>query len=69
MILVFGVGSGGMPGAFTLKECATLEIIIKKQAADCRLYAAIYASPVVCFWIMGLLKGLKLSSIATTAES
>ncbi|KAK1397056.1 Chaperone YajL [Heracleum sosnowskyi] len=70
---------GGLPGASTLKECATLESIVKKQAAEGRLYAAICASPAVAFGSWGLLKGLKatcypsfmeqLSSTATTVES
>ncbi|WOH00263.1 hypothetical protein DCAR_0519621 [Daucus carota subsp. sativus] len=70
---------GGLPGASTLKECATLESIVKKQAAEGRLYAAICASPAVAFGSWGVLKGLKatcypsfmeqLSSTATTVES
>lgn len=70
---------GGMPGASTLKECATLESIVKKQASEGRLYAAICASPAVALGSWGLLKGLKatcypsfmeqLSSSATTVES
>ncbi|KAL8147662.1 hypothetical protein AgCh_005111 [Apium graveolens] len=70
---------GGLPGASTLKECATLESIVKKQAAEGRLYAAICASPAVAFGSWGLLKGMKatcypsfmeqLSSTATTVES
>ncbi|KAK1393963.1 putative transcriptional regulator DJ-1 [Heracleum sosnowskyi] len=53
--------------------------IVKKQAAEGRLYAAICASPAVAFGSWGLLKGLKatcypsfmeqLSSTATTVES
>lgn len=70
---------GGLPGASTLKECAILENIVKKQAAEGRLYAAICASPAVAFGSWGLLKGRKatcypsfmeqLSSTATTVES
>ncbi|KAL6541213.1 Protein DJ-1 B [Orobanche hederae] len=70
---------GGLPGASTLKECSTLESIIKKQAAEGRLYAAICASTTVIFGSWELLKGLKttcypsfmeqLSSTATTIGS
>lgn len=50
-----------MPGATSLRDCAVLENIVKKQAADGRLYAAICASPAVVLGSWGLLKGLKVS--------
>ncbi|KAF8024162.1 hypothetical protein BT93_F1376 [Corymbia citriodora subsp. variegata] len=70
---------GGMPGASSLRDCKILENLVKKQAADGRLYAAICASPAVALGSWGLLKGLKatcypsfmeqLSSLATAVES
>ncbi|XP_030461038.1 protein DJ-1 homolog B-like [Syzygium oleosum] len=70
---------GGLPGASSLRDCKILENLVKKQAADGRLYAAICASPVVVLGSWGLLKGLKatcapifmeqLSSLATAVES
>ncbi|KAL4280998.1 hypothetical protein GQ457_03G024430 [Hibiscus cannabinus] len=70
---------GGMPGATNLKDCSVLENVVKKQAADGRLYAAVCASPAVALGSWGLLKGLKatcypsfmeqLSSCATAVES
>lgn len=70
---------GGMPGASSLRDCKVLEDLVKKQAADGRLYAAICASPAVVLGSWGLLKGLKatchpslmeqLSSFATAVES
>ncbi|GLU15286.1 hypothetical protein SLE2022_317880 [Rubroshorea leprosula] len=70
---------GGMPGATNLKNCGVLESIMKKQAADGRLYAAVCASPAVALGSWGLLKGLKatcypafmeqLASSATAVES
>ncbi|MBA0837995.1 hypothetical protein Goarm_010100 [Gossypium armourianum] len=68
-----------MPGATNFKDCAVLESVVKKQAADGRLYAAVCASPAVALGSWGLLKGLKatcypsfmeqLSSCATAVES
>ncbi|KAL3508752.1 hypothetical protein ACH5RR_028153 [Cinchona calisaya] len=70
---------GGMPGATTLKDCKTLETIVKKQASEGRLYAAICAAPAVALGPWGLLKGKKatcyppfmeqLSSTASASES
>ncbi|RWR96348.1 Chaperone YajL [Cinnamomum micranthum f. kanehirae] len=70
---------GGLPGASNLKECGVLESIVKKQAADGRLYAAICAAPAVALGPWGLLNGLKatcyppfmekLSSVASVVES
>ncbi|KVI02202.1 DJ-1-like protein, partial [Cynara cardunculus var. scolymus] len=77
--LQFAVMLGGMPGASTLKDNKTLENIVKKQASEGRLYAAICAAPAVALGSWGLLKGLKatcypsfmeqLASSATTVES
>ncbi|XP_065861980.1 protein DJ-1 homolog B-like [Euphorbia lathyris] len=70
---------GGMPGATNLKNCGALESMVKKQAADGRLYAAVCASPAVALGSWGVLKGLKatcypsfmeqLQSSAITVES
>ncbi|CAL9017015.1 unnamed protein product [Prunus brigantina] len=70
---------GGMPGAANLKNSEVLESLVKKQAADGKLYAAICASPAVAFGSWGVLKGLKatcypsftdqLASSATTVEA
>ncbi|PPR92648.1 hypothetical protein GOBAR_AA28023 [Gossypium barbadense] len=70
---------GGMPGASNFKDCGVLESLVKKQAADGRLYAAVCASPAVALGSWGLLKGLKatcypsfmeqLQSCATAVES
>lgn len=51
-----------MPGASTLKDNNTLENIVKKQASEGRLYAAICASPAVALGSWGLLKGLKVNT-------
>lgn len=51
---------GGIPGAANLRDCATLECMVKKQAAEGRLYAAICAAPSVTLGPWGLLKGLKV---------
>ncbi|GFP78653.1 protein dj-1 homolog b [Phtheirospermum japonicum] len=56
---------GGMPGATTLKDCTTLESMVKKQAADDRPYAAICAAPAVALGSWGLLKGLKATCYPT----
>ncbi|XP_076942539.1 protein DJ-1 homolog B-like [Bidens hawaiensis] len=70
---------GGIPGATNLRDNDTLQNIVKKQASEGRLYAAVCASPAVALGSWGLLKGLKatcypafmeqLSSSATTVES
>ncbi|GAA0140761.1 hypothetical protein LIER_35281 [Lithospermum erythrorhizon] len=70
---------GGMPGAATLRDCKLLEDMMKRQAADGRLFAAICASPAVALGSWGMLKGLKatcypsfveqLSSSANAVES
>ncbi|XP_011626266.1 protein DJ-1 homolog B isoform X2 [Amborella trichopoda] len=50
---------GGMPGASSLRDCQALESIVKKHAAEGRLYGAICAAPAVALDSWGLLKGLK----------
>ncbi|KAL5721768.1 protein deglycase [Ranunculus cassubicifolius] len=50
---------GGMPGASTLRDTKILEDLVKKQASDGRLYAAICAAPAVALSSWGLLKGQK----------
>ncbi|CAK7327687.1 unnamed protein product [Dovyalis caffra] len=50
---------GGMPGATNFKSCQLLEKLVKKQAEDGKLYAAVCASPAVVFGSWGLLNGLK----------
>ncbi|KAL3821244.1 hypothetical protein ACJIZ3_007149 [Penstemon smallii] len=70
---------GGLPGSAALRDCKTLESIVKRQSADDRPYAAICAAPAVALGSWGLLKGLKatcypsfmeeLSSSATAVES
>ncbi|XP_060188128.1 protein DJ-1 homolog B-like [Lycium barbarum] len=70
---------GGLPGASNLRNCKTLESIVKKQAENGRFYAAICAAPAVALGPWGLLKGLKatcypsfmeeLSSYASAVES
>lgn len=50
-----------MPGATNLKNSAVLESLVKKQAEDGRIYAAICASPAVALGGWGLLKGKKVS--------
>ncbi|EEF38113.1 conserved hypothetical protein [Ricinus communis] len=59
---------GGMPGATNLKTCGTLESMVKKQAADGRLYAAVCASPAVAFGSWGVLKGLKATCYPSFME-
>jgi len=50
---------GGLPGAEHLRDSKVLTSLLKKQAADGKLYAAICASPVVVLQYHGLLKGKK----------
>ncbi|XP_074574353.1 protein DJ-1 homolog B [Curcuma longa] len=50
---------GGLPGSVTLRDCGALESIVKKQAEEGGLYAAICAAPAVALGSWGLLKGLK----------
>jgi len=50
---------GGLPGAEHLRDSKVLTSLLKKQAADGKLYAAICASPVVVLQHHGLLKGKK----------
>ncbi|XP_030930215.1 protein DJ-1 homolog B [Quercus lobata] len=59
---------GGMPGATNLRDCAVLESLVKKQAADGRLYAAVCASPAVALGPWGVLKGLKATCYPSFME-
>ncbi|KAK6946643.1 DJ-1/PfpI [Dillenia turbinata] len=59
---------GGMPGAATLRDCGILEGLVKKQAADGRLYSAICAAPAVALGSWGLLKGLKATCYPSLIE-
>ncbi|XP_027170886.1 protein DJ-1 homolog A-like [Coffea eugenioides] len=59
---------GGMPGATTLKDNKTLESIVKKQASEGRLYAAVCASPAVALGSWGLLKGKKATCYPSFRE-
>ncbi|KAG2681713.1 hypothetical protein I3843_11G157400 [Carya illinoinensis] len=59
---------GGMPGATNLRDCAILESLVKKQAADGRLYAAVCASPAVALGPWGVLKGLKATCYPSFME-
>lgn len=49
-----------MPGASSLRDCKILENLVKKQAADNRIYAAMCASPAVALGSWDLPKGLKV---------
>ncbi|KAL1215803.1 DJ-1-like protein C [Cardamine amara subsp. amara] len=46
---------GGMPGAVRLRDCEILEKIMKRQAADKRLYGAISMAPAITLLPWGLL--------------
>ncbi|XP_015899120.3 protein DJ-1 homolog B [Ziziphus jujuba] len=59
---------GGMPGATNLKNSAVLESLVKKQAEDGRIYAAICASPAVALGGWGLLKGKKATCYPSFME-
>ncbi|XP_024157665.1 protein DJ-1 homolog B [Rosa chinensis] len=60
--------SGGMAGAPNLKNSEVLESLVKKQAADGKLYAAICAAPVVALESWGVLKGLKATCYPSLME-
>lgn len=51
-----------MPGATNLRDCVELQNLVKNQASNGGLYAAICASPAVALASWGLLNGLKASS-------
>ncbi|XP_071720481.1 protein DJ-1 homolog B-like [Rutidosis leptorrhynchoides] len=51
---------GGTQGAATFKDNNVLEAIVKRQASEGRLYAAICAAPAVTLGPWGLLNGLKV---------
>ncbi|KAL0872637.1 hypothetical protein Bca101_022342 [Brassica carinata] len=46
---------GGMPGAVRLRDCGTLEKIMKRQAEEKRLYGAISMAPAITLLPWGLL--------------
>lgn len=58
--LIVGLVQGGIPGAENLRECKVLEGILKKHAAEGRVYSAICASPAAVLGPLGLLDGLKV---------
>ncbi|CAN8288124.1 unnamed protein product [Cochlearia groenlandica] len=70
---------GGLPGGETLKNCKILEDMVKKQATDGRLNAAICCAPALALGTWGLLEGKqatcypvfmeKLATCATAVES
>ncbi|KAL3364438.1 hypothetical protein AABB24_013282 [Solanum stoloniferum] len=59
---------GGIPGAANLGNCKILESIVKKQAENGKLYAAICAAPAVALGSWGLLKGLKATCYPSYME-
>ncbi|PIA55723.1 hypothetical protein AQUCO_00700201v1 [Aquilegia coerulea] len=59
---------GGMPGASILRDCKVLEDLVKKQADDGKVYAAICAAPAVALGSWGLLKGLKATCYPSFME-
>lgn len=52
---------GGMPGAEHLRDSPELIMMLKHQADEGRLYAAICASPAVVFHSHGLLRGRRFT--------
>ena len=52
---------GGMPGAERLRDSAVLVALLKRQADEGRLYAAICASPAVALHPHGLLRGKRFT--------
>lgn len=52
-----------MPGATNLKNSEVLKSLVKKQATEGKLYAAICAAPAVAFGSWGVLKGLNVSTL------
>lgn len=58
---------GGMPGATHLKESEALEAILKKQASEGRIVAAICAAPAVVLASHGLLEGRKATCYPANA--
>ncbi|KAI4321814.1 hypothetical protein MLD38_035151 [Melastoma candidum] len=59
---------GGMPGGSNLRDCKILENLVKKQAAEGRLYAAICASPAVVLGSWDLLKGVQATCYPSFME-
>ena len=52
---------GGMPGAERLRDSAVLVALLKRQADEGRLYAALCASPAVALHPHGLLRGKRFT--------
>lgn len=52
---------GGMPGAEHLRDSTTLIGMLKRQAGEGRLYAAVCASPAVALYPHGLLQGRRFT--------
>ncbi|KAK4255881.1 hypothetical protein QN277_008818 [Acacia crassicarpa] len=59
---------GGVPGVDNLRECEALESLVKRHAADGRLYAAACAAPAAVLGPWGLLKGLKATTYPSFME-
>ncbi|KAF9587767.1 hypothetical protein IFM89_005499 [Coptis chinensis] len=59
---------GGMPGSTSLRDCVVLENMVRKQAEEGRLYAAICAAPAVALGAWGLLKGFKATCFPSFME-
>ena len=58
---------GGIPGALHLRDSQTLADLLKTQAAQGKLYAAICAAPVVVLQYHGLLKGKRATCFPSFA--
>ena len=59
---------GGMPGAERLRDSKELELILKRQQREGRLYAAICASPAVVFQHHGLIGRRKATCYPSFAK-
>jgi len=60
---------GGMPGAERLRDCKVLGELLKRQAQDGRLYAAICAAPVVVLQHHGLLANRRVTCYPSFADT
>ncbi|KAG7631292.1 Protein/nucleic acid deglycase DJ-1 [Arabidopsis suecica] len=59
---------GGLPGGETLKNCKSLENMVKKQDSDGRLNAAICCAPALALGTWGLLEGKKATGYPVFME-
>ncbi|XP_054813748.1 protein DJ-1 homolog B-like isoform X2 [Prosopis cineraria] len=59
---------GGLPGVDNLRDCGGLESLVKKHAADGRLYEAACAAPAAVLGPWGLLTGLKATGYPSFME-